>query len=75
MPGTATVTGKTGPDKTLTARVFQNVSRFTVNTNTEVLELDYDDGALGPKRIEIDISAATTFTVVISGSTYTVTVS
>ena len=74
MPGTATVTGKVGPDRTLTAAVFNNVTFFSITTAPEVLELDYNNGD-GAKKIQIDISAATTILCTVSGNTYTLTVS
>ena len=74
MPGTATVTGKVGPAATLTAAVFNNVTFFSVVTLDEVLELAYNNGD-GARRIQIDISAATTITCTVSGATYTLTVS
>lgn len=75
MPGTATVTGKIGGGATLTAAVFQQVTRFQVITLTEILEIDYTDAALGPRTVQIDVSAATTWTLTVSGNTYTLTVS
>lgn len=74
MPGTATITGKVGPGNTLTTQVFNNVSFFSVDTANEVLTLTYNNGP-GQTTILIDVSAATTWTLTVSGNTYTLTVS
>lgn len=74
MAGTATITGKTGAGATLTAKVFQNLSFFSLDTGNENLFIKYDNGD-GAKEIFIDVSAATTWTLTVSGSTYTLTVS
>lgn len=74
MAGTATVTGKAGPGNTLTAKVFNNVTFFSIDTNNEVLRLNYDNGD-GATYIFIDIGADTTILCTVSGSTYTLTIS
>lgn len=74
MPSTATITGKVGPERTITAQVFNNVTFFSVKTLEEVLELDFTD-ANGPRKLQIDISAATTITCTVSGANYTLTIS
>lgn len=74
MPGTATITGTIGPGTALTAAVFNNVSFFSVDTANEILELVYNNGA-GNLRTQINVSAATTWTLTVSGNTYTLTVS
>lgn len=73
MPGTATITGKTGGGVTLTAAVFRNVSFFSLDTANEMLAITYDNGD-GQKIINIDVSAQTTWTLTVSGNTYTLTV-
>lgn len=70
MAATVTVTGSIGPDVTLTAKVFSNVSSFKVNPDLGLLEID-QSGAI----TAIAIGSATTMTVTISGSSYTVTIS
>lgn len=70
MASTATVTGKTGPGGTLTAAVFNNVTSFKIETDSEMLEL-VTDGRI----LQVDISAATTITCTVSGNTYTLTIS
>ena len=74
MPGTATITGKIGGGVTLTAGVFRNVSFFSLDTANELLTINYDNGD-GAKTIAIDVAAATTWTLTVSGNTYTLTVS
>lgn len=74
MPGTATITGKVGPAASLTTSVFQNVTFLSLDTANEVLTLNYNNGA-GAAQILIDVSAATTWTITVSGNTYTVTIS
>jgi len=66
----ATVTAVAGPGNTLTAGVFSGITSFKADNNG-MLELVDANG----KVYNLDINAATTFTVTISGSTYTVVVS
>lgn len=73
MASTATVTGKVGPDSTLTAQVFNNVTFFSVDTPNQVLFLKYDNGD-GAREIHIDISSAVTITLTVSGGAYTLTI-
>jgi hypothetical protein len=74
MPSTATITGKVGPDRTLTAQVFNLVTFFSIDTNNELLDIMYNNGS-GAERRQIDISAATTITCTVSGANYTLTIS
>jgi hypothetical protein len=74
MPSTATITGKVGPDRTLTAQVFNLVTFFSIDTNNELLDIIYNNGS-GVERRQIDISAATTVTCTVSGANYTLTIS
>lgn len=72
MPATVTVTGKAGPDVTVTAGVFPNVVGVKFDCVVNVLELTQSD----PNRVlQIAITAATTITATKSGSTYTFTIS
>lgn len=75
MPSIATITGKIGPAVTLTTVVFNNVTKITLDTDNEVLTIDYVSPTLGPKIASIDVSAQTTWTLTVSGNTYTLTVS
>lgn len=73
MPITATITGVVGPGVAVTATVFTNVATMTLNaTNAELITLTFTDGK--PPTV-ISIAAQTTFTVSISGASYTVTIS
>lgn len=71
MAATATVTGSAGPEKTITAGVFTNISDVIFHCLTNVLELV--DAA--NFSTFISITSATTITATKSGSTYTFTVS
>lgn len=64
---TVTVTGKTGPNLTVTAQVFTNVDSFSIDCNSEILTINHN-----AKVTQIDIGAQTTITVTVSGNTYTV---
>lgn len=71
MPSTATITGKAGPGLTLTAQVFTGVTSFSINTDSEILEM-----VSNGRTLQIDISAATTLTLtVIAPNNYTLTIS
>lgn len=65
-----TVTGKIGPGVTVTTVVFSNVTSFAINTDNEILSIIQTD-----KRTDIDITAATTITITVSGNNYTVSIS
>lgn len=66
----ATVTGTAGPGLAVTAQVFSGIRSFKAD-DQNMLELVESDGTV----LNISIAAATTFTVVVSGGNYTVTVS
>jgi hypothetical protein len=72
MAGNLTVTGKNGAGITVTALLLSNISSFSVDVNTFILTVVQDSVTM-----QFDISAATTFTVAISGAggTYTITIS
>jgi hypothetical protein len=73
MPGTATVTGVIGPGRAITAQVYNNVSFFSLVTKDEILHIEYDNG-MGKQIAQIDVGAQTTWTLTVTGSTYTLTV-
>ncbi len=74
MPGTATVTGVIGPARAVTSTVFSNVSWFAIDTNKEILDIEYNNtGRI--VRQQIEIAAATTITCTVSGNAYTLTIS
>ena len=75
MPINATVTAQTGPARSVTAGVFNGITGMLVLPDRKVLQLFTGGDTNSPPMKEFDLSAATTFTVVISGTTYTVTVS
>ena len=75
MPINATVTAKTGPDRQVTGMVIQGITGMLVLPDRKVLQLFTGGDTNSPPAKEFDLSAATTFTVVIAGPTYTVTVS
>lgn len=71
MPSIATVTAKAGPGLTVTAQVFTGVTLFTLNTDSEVLEL-----VSNGRTLQLDVGAATTYTLtVVAPNNYTLTIS
>lgn len=75
MPGlsTATITGVTGPAKTVTATVLSDVSRVDFQlANTQVLQVTQQPGM---KIREFDLSATATLTATISSGVVTLTIS
>lgn len=71
MPSQATITLKTGPDKSVTAGIFTNVVLVIMDLKNKVLQITCDQGIK-----EFDMSNIATFTDVISGSTnHTIVVS
>ena len=75
MPINATVTAKTGPDRTVTAGVFSGATGMLVLPDRKVLQLFIGGDTNSPPAKEFDLAAATTFTVTISGNNYNVVVS
>lgn len=71
MPSTATITGKVGAGQTITAQIFTGVTLFTINTDTEIIEL-----VSNGRTLQVDIGAATTITcTVVAPNNYTLTIS
>ena len=70
MAATLTVTGTAGPGTTVSAKVFTDVSDFTVHTATSMLEF-VKSGA----TIFVSIAAAATVTATKSGTTWTLAIS
>ena len=70
--GTATVTAKYGPGLQATADVIENITAFEVQIARSVLVINA--GADTP-RAEYDLVGVTTFTVVVAGVNYTLTIS
>lgn len=75
MPINATVTAKTGPDRTVTAGAFPGCTGMLVLPDRKVLQLFVGGDTNSPPAKEFDLAGVTTLTVTISGATYTVTVS
>lgn len=68
--GVATVTSVIGPGRTVTSLVLTGVSEVKYNLTDEVVEFSCDQG-----KPKFDITADTTFTITVSGITYTFVVS
>ena len=75
MPINATVTAKTGPNSQVTALVLNGITGMLVLPDRKVLQLFTGGDTNSPPAREFDLASVTTFTVTISGSTYTVVVS
>jgi hypothetical protein len=73
MPHQVTVTGKTGPNFTVTAAVIPNVNRVTFEPNPKILRVQTDD--INGNIKDFDISAATTVTCTITAGNYAFSVS
>jgi hypothetical protein len=74
MPHQATITGKTGPDRTITAAVIPNVTGMDFQLNDKRLFVSTEQG-VGDNIKEFDLATVTAVTFAISGGNYTVTVS
>jgi RNase adaptor protein for sRNA GlmZ degradation len=70
MAATLTITGTAGAGVTVAAKVFANVTQFTVDTEKSMIYF-YQEGAYR----EISIVAAATVTATKSGTTWTLTIS
>lgn len=75
MPVNATVTAVTGPARTVTAGVFTGMTGLLLLPDRKIMQLFSGGDTNSPPEKEFDMSAVTTFTLTISGTTYTVTVS
>lgn len=73
MPSTVTVVGKVGPGLTLASQLFNNVTFFSIHPNKELLEIDFTDNN-GPRKMFVDIAAAATILITVTGADYTVTI-
>ena len=67
---TVTVSGKQGPNITVAAAVYQNVTQFDMNSNSNILTIWQ-----GGKVSHISILAATTITCTVVGGQYSLVVS
>ena len=68
--GVATITSVIGPARTVTSLGLTGISEVKYNLIDEVVEFVCDQG-----RPKFDITADTTFTITVSGVTYTFVVS
>lgn len=75
MPVNATITAKTGPDRQVTAGVFNGANGVLILPDRKILQLFIGGDTNSPPMKEFDLQAATTITITLSGSTYTLTVS
>lgn len=69
QPATVTVTGVTGPNSAVTALTLTNVTGWSVNCLTNVLEV-----VANGKTKHFDISPETTLTWTVSSNVYTLTI-
>jgi hypothetical protein len=74
MPHQATVTAKTGPDRTNTAVVIPNVTGVDFQLNDKRLFISTEQG-VGDNIKEYDLSGVTAVTVTITAGNYAVVVS
>lgn len=70
MPATVTVTGSIAAGQALTSAVFPDVLKFSVDTNTNVLTLEFEQNRV----VFISVSAATTVASTKSGTTWTLSI-
>lgn len=72
--GTATVTATTGPGRTVTSKVIQNIQSFFVNINKRMIYFYVQgDDPSSPAR-EFALTATVTFTATIANGLWTITV-
>lgn len=75
MPVNATITAKTGPDRTVTAGSFTGATGVLFLPDRNVMQLFTGGDTNSPPAKEFDMAAVTTITLTKSGTTYTLTVS
>ena len=75
MPITATVTAKTGPATQATAMVISGMNGMLVEPDRKVVQFYANTDEPGGAVKEFDLTGVTTFTVVISGNNWAVTIS
>ena len=68
--GVATVTSVIGPARTVTSLALTGIRSVLYNFVDEVVEFDCDQG-----KPKFDITADATFTITVSGVTYTLVIS
>lgn len=70
MPNTATITGSVGPNQTMTAQVFNNVSSANFDFNGQTVTINSGRG-----QTIVDLYGITTVTYTISNHLATITLS
>lgn len=75
MVGVATVTADYGPGLTATTKVIANVQGFYVDLARSVICFHTQNSDPTSPQLEFDLDGVATFTVSISGVTYTIAVS
>jgi hypothetical protein len=75
MPINATVTAKSGPNQSNTAAVFTGATGMLVLPDRKIVQLFIGGDTNSPPAREFDMNGVTTFTITISGTTYTVVIS
>ena len=75
MPVNATVTAKSGPNITNTAKVFNGLTGILFLPDRQVLQLLKGGDTNTPPEFEFDLTGVTTVTCVVSGTTYSFTIS
>jgi len=75
MPITATVTAKFGPDRQATAAVLTNINGMLVQPDRKVIQFYANTDEPGVPVREFDLTGVATFTVVITGNNWVVTIS
>lgn len=73
MPSQVTLTGPTGPARTMTAQVFQNASQVILDLDRKIIQVVQSQGRVTP--IEMDIAATTTITDTITSGNHAIVVS
>lgn len=72
MPHSATLTGTHGPGITMTAKVFNNISKAEWDFVNGVLNIEYDQPV---RNIRIALTGLTTITHTITAGQHSITVS
>lgn len=75
MPVNATITAKTGPDRTVTALSVTGATGILFLPDRKILQLFTGGDTNSPPAKEFDMAAVTVVTLTISGTTYSLTVS
>ena len=74
MPGTATVTAKSGPNLQTTAKVFNNLTGILFLPDRRIMQLFTGGDTNSPPEFEFDLTGVTTLTAAISGTGQTLAI-